>query len=221
MSVIQTALRRFTKWLGRSTIIWINEFRPGPFASEKELTLLLRWTVVSGLLSLMTASSPLYAGAPSPAAKRTALKFFASWILDALVTAKQRVETYQLTAEQIQEKLNERAETERAYFLNKFDELSLDDRKVELIKKKLKIGDWAIDTRKQFSLDPETMERDREQLMAMGIIKAGYDEHITGVPLEGGRERGGEVFGFFGGGPEEGVNMHDNLFADPNADDIE
>lgn len=221
VSVIQTALRRFTKWLGRSMIIWINEFRPGHFASDKELTLLLRWTVVCGLVSLMTAGSPLYAGATSPASRRTATKFFASWILDALIKAKQRVETYQLTAEQIQEKLNERAETERAYFLNKFDELSLDDRKVELIKKKLKIGDWAIDTRKQFSLDPETMERDREQLMAMGIINAGYDEHITGVPLEGGRERGGEVYGFLGAGPEEGVNMHNNLFADPNADDIE
>jgi len=217
-STVQSVLRKFTAWLGPTMNVWINEFRPSRDASGKELTLMLRWVVVTALNALMTPTSPLFAGTVSPPARRTAIKFFASWALDTLITAQQRVETYQLTAEQIQEKLNERAEVERAFFLKKFDDLDLDIRKIELIKKKLKIGDWAIDSRKQFSLDPETMERDREQLMAMGVIKAGFDEHISGIPQARG-ERGGEVYGFLAAGPDEGANMLNNLFDVQDADD--
>lgn len=218
-AVIQHVLHSFTAWLGPTMNVWVNEFRPSADATEKELALMLRWVVVSGLNALMTTTSPLYAGTVSPPARRVAVKFFASWILDTLITAKQRVETYQLTAEQIAEKLNERAEVERAFFLKKFDDLDLDLRKIELIKKKLKIGDWAVDTRKQFSLDPETMERDREQLMAMGVIRGGYDDHVSGIRGEGG-EHGGEMYGFLAGGPDEGANnMNNNLHDVMDADD--
>ena len=214
---VQTVLRRFTGWLGVWMNAWINEFRPSALATEKELTLMLRWTVVSGLTALLTSNSPLYAGTPSPAARRTTARFLTAWILDALITAGQRVDTYQLTSEQIAEKLNERAEAERAAFLKKFDDLDLDDRKVELIKKKLKIGDWSVGaTKNLFAYDADMFEFERAQRAAFGVPD--FDDGVTGIRLPpGGGEVGGELYGFRAG-VDEGVNMHDNLF---DADDGE
>jgi hypothetical protein len=216
-ATIQLVLRRFTGWLGGMMNAWINEFRPSVLVHEKELTLMLRWTIVSGLTALLTSNSPLYADTPSPAARRTAARFLTAWVLDALITAGQRVDTYQLTSEQIAEKLNERAEAERAAFLKKFDDLDLDDRKVELIKKKLKIGDWSVGaTKNLFAYDADMFEFERAQRAAFGVPE--FDDGVTGIRQPpGGGEVGGELYGFRAG-VNEGVNMHDNLF---DADDGE
>jgi hypothetical protein len=215
IGTVQLVLRRFTGWLGGMMNIWINEFRPSVLATDKELTLMLRWTVVSGLTAILTTNSPLYADSASPAARRTTARFLTAWILDALITAGQRVDTYQLTAEQIAEKLNERAEAERAAFLKKFDDLDLDDRKVELIKKKLKIGDWSVGaTKNLFAYDADMFEFERAQRAAFGVPD--FDDAVTGIRAAA-AEIGGELYGFRGGA-EEGVNMHENLF---DADDGE
>jgi hypothetical protein len=208
-NTVKLVLRRFTAWLGRWMDIWINEFRPGPSASEKELTLLLRWTVVNGLMGLLTRTSPLYKDSVSPSARSTTVKFLSTWILDALVTAGQRVDTYQLTAEQIQQKLNERSEAERAAFLRKFDELTLEDRKVELIKKKLKIGDWSVGaTRNLFAYDADMFEFERAQRTTFGVPD--FDDTITGVRGGAGAERGAELYGFSMGAAEQ-VDMNNHL----------
>lgn len=214
-STVQLVLKRFTGWLGEWMNIWINEFRPSALATEKELTLMLRWVIVSGLTALLTSNSYLYSDTASPAARRTTARFLTAWVLDALITAGQRVDTYQLTSEQIAEKLNERAEAERAAFLKKFDDLDLDDRKVELIKKKLKIGDWSVGaTKNLFAYDADMFEFERAQRAAFGVPD--FEDAVTGIRAAGG-EIGGELYGFRGGA-EEGVNMHDNMF---DADDGE
>jgi hypothetical protein len=190
--------------------IWINEFRPSAYATEKELTLMLRWTVVSGLSALLTRNSPLYEGTMSPSARATSVRFLSAWILDALITAGQRVATYQLSSEQIQTKLNERSEAERAAFLRKFDELDTDLRKIELIKKKLKIGDWAVGSSgKMFSYDADMFEFERTQRAAFGVPD--FEDSITGIRQERG-EVGGEIYGFRRA-VEEGFDMHNNPFA--------
>jgi hypothetical protein len=207
--VIRSVLRRFTGWLGRWMNIWINEFRPSAEIHESELTLLLRWTVLNGFAALLTRNSPMYEGTTSQSSARaTSVKFLTSWILDALITAAQRVDTYQLTADQIAEKLNERAEMERAAFLKKFDDLDLDLRKVELIKKKLKIGDWSVGaTKNLFSYDANMFEFERDQRAAFGVPD--FEENITGIRVVA-AEQGGEMYGFRAAAPE-GVNMHENL----------
>lgn len=212
---VKTALLRFTAWLGRWMRTWINEFRPAASVSEAELRLGLRWVVVSGILSLLTRTSPLYAGIGSASAKNVATKFMDSWVLDALVTFGQRVGKYQLTRPQIDEALHARAETERAAFIKKFDDLDLDLRKVELIKKRLKIGDWAVGAVKNlFAYDAEFFEFEREQRARFGVSE--FDENITGI--QGAQaEVGGEMYGFRHV-VEEGPNMLDNLH---DADDGE
>ena len=207
-ATVKIVLHRFTSWLGRWMDVWINTFRPSATVTGKELTLLLRWTVVNGLMALLTRNSPLYKDTVSPSARATTVKFLTAWILDALVTAGQRVDTYQLTAEMIQQKLNERAEAERAAFLRKFDELTLEDRKIELIKKKLKIGDWSVGaTRNLFSYDADMFEFERAQRTTFGVPD--FDDGITGI-RGGSIEREAEMYGFNAGAAEM-VDMNNHL----------
>jgi hypothetical protein len=111
--------------------------------------------------------------------------------------------------------LNERAEAERAAFLKKFDDLDLDLRKIELIKKKLKIGDWAVGaTKNLFAYDADMFEFERDQRAGFGVPD--FEDNITGIRAAP-AEHGGEMYGFRAAA-EEGVNMHDNLF---DADDGE
>ena len=73
-------------------------------------------------------------------------------------------------------------------------------RKVELIKRNLKIGDWAVGTSKNlFSYNSDMWELRRDQRLAMGLPEFGEGEA---------RGAAAERYGFFtmGGGEGEGYD---------------
>lgn len=176
ISTIRLALERFTAWLGPWMNIWLNEFRAGGVMTEEEYILLLRWTVHTGILSLLTPSCALYAGAPSLEVQMSAVGFMRVWILDNLKTHHETVQKYQLSPEQIRDALNARAELEKAMFIGDFDKQDREGRKIELMKKKLKIGKW--DASNLFTINAVGFEFEREQRARMGLLD--FDPGVTG-----------------------------------------
>ena len=178
INTILIALERFTTALGAVLDIWVNEFRPGRGMNAEEYIMSLRWTVLSALLSLLTASSPLYAGSPSATATSKAVDFMRVWILEALDIYGKAVSKYQLTADQVRAAEESRAEMERNMFIADMDKQEREGRKLELIKKGLGIGKWAA-SRILSTLNPEGYEFEREQRARMGLPE--FDSYITGM----------------------------------------
>ena len=163
----------------------------------------LRWTIIMALLSLLTPSSPLYAGSTSGSAVNGAIEFVQAWILDALDIYSKAVSKYQLTPDQVRAAEEARAEMERNMFIADMDKQEREGRKLELIKKGLGIGKWAA-SRILSTLNPEGYEFEREQRARMGLPE--FDSVITG--LEGGAAAGENPYGFMDFGPQT-VGMED------------
>lgn len=206
---IRNILHKFTSWLAPWLQIWISEFRAdGVAVSAEELTLMLRWLMMTGMTALLTTSSPLYAEIDGAEAKKSIARFLNVWLIDTLLKNGASVATYQLTRKQIEEQLQIRAEKEEAYFIEKFDKLDRDMRQVELMKKRLKIGDWAVGTTKNlFRYDADFFEFERDQRAAMGVPD--FEESVTGVG-GGAAEQGGDRYGLGRVGGVEEVNVHQN-----------
>jgi hypothetical protein len=180
-AAIKTALERFSLWLGGWTHAWIAELRAGAAVREEELTLALRWALVAGLNMLVATDSALLADAAGPDEREAAVRFNARWIVDAAIAGDEYIGKYQLSAAAIEEALNVRAEKERAAFTKILDGVDQDMRKLELMKKKLKIGDWAVGTAKNlFTYDADFYEFQRDQRARFGVPE--FEGAITGLP---------------------------------------
>ncbi len=212
-AVVVEALKRVAAWMGPWLQHWLHEFRPGAGGSGSsegfvgsEMTFVLQWSLLGALMACVTDESPLLAGGAVDI-RRAAMKFFQGFFVDALRVARGFVEKTQMSAKQIQEALLARQELERAEFIRRFDVLDRDMRQVELIKKRLKIGDWAVGTMKNlFQYDADFFEFERGQRAAMGLPEFAGD--ITGDMGGGMREN---PYGFMEFGTERvevGINDH-------------
>lgn len=203
--VVVGILRHLTKWMGPWVQWWIREFRPGVEFTGEELIYILRWSIGYAMLLAVSEDSPLYRGVTVDV-RKVAMKFFQGFFVDALKFAHLYVEKTQMTPKEIQEALLARQELERAEFIRRFDVLDRDMRRVELIKKRLKIGDWAVGTMKNlFQYDADFFEFERGQRAAMGLPEFAGD--VTG-DMGGVKEN---PYGFMEFGTERvevGVNDH-------------
>jgi hypothetical protein len=204
--VIVRILRRLTAWLGPWVQWWIRDFRPGMEFTGAELAYVLQWSLTQAMIATVSEESVLYRGITVDI-RKVAMKFFQGFFVDSLKFARTYVEKTQMTAKQIQEALLARQELERAEFIRRFDVLDRDMRKVELIKKRLKIGDWAVGTMKNlFQYDADFFEFERGQRAAMGLPEFAGD--ITGGSGAEAREN---PYGFMEFGTERvevGINDH-------------
>ena len=85
------------------------------------------------------------------------------------ILAKYRSERFRLTDEDIRVEIAKRDEKEKMLIISKFDRLTKEEKAVELLKKKLGIGDWAIKAKDVYIYNPEQYEKDREQRAQMGF----------------------------------------------------
>jgi len=85
------------------------------------------------------------------------------------ILAKYRSERFRLTDEDIRVEIAKRDEKEKMLIISKFDRLTKEEKAVELLKKKLGIGDWAIKAKDVYIYNPEQYEKDREQRLQMGF----------------------------------------------------
>jgi hypothetical protein len=101
-----------------------------------------------------------------------------AWILESLKAIDETIQKYQLTDEEIKERIVEREERERDFFIRKLDVLDGEMRKIELMKKKYGLGDWNVASKNLFSYNSDWWEHEREQRAAMGYLP-GFGDNVT------------------------------------------
>jgi hypothetical protein len=187
IATIRHILTQYTETFSHVYDTWITELRSNIHFTDAEYNIVLRWFTLSGLLALMSADSIYYRDVESATEKTTAVDFFRTWIQRTVQSYAESTRRYQLSPAQIAEAIHARAELEKSYFIQRFDDLDRDMRAVEKIKKGLKIGDWAVGTVKNlFSYDANFYEFERAQRAAMGLTEFGVAE--MGGELNQGRQ---------------------------------
>jgi hypothetical protein len=137
------ALDRAISWLGPVLSEFVHEFRPSNLATEKELSTILCFVCSSIIESLMDPSSPLYADVDSITKKEDAALFFALYYNDVLYAAEAFSDRYQRSADEIRQTLRIREEIEKSIFTRRFETIDKSQHDIEIVKKQLKLGDWA------------------------------------------------------------------------------
>jgi len=214
IQAVKTALELLATKVGPFLQAWLSTIRVGTHFADSEYTFIVRWYTYSVLNAVFSEASSLYEDTTSVATKRRAIQFIHVWLMESIAAKATDANTYQMNADQIAEAIHVRAELEKAGFIDKFDKLDRELRKVELMKKKLKIGDWAVGTLKNmFSYDADFFEFEREQRAAMGLPE--YGAEVTG-PAADAEDRYG--FHNFGPGEEVGMDDQSNLRAAQDED---
>jgi hypothetical protein len=171
---IKSILTQFTKTYSQLYDNWIREIRSNIHFTNDEFKIVLRWFTLSGLKALMKRNSIYYGNITTAEQKNLVSRYLTNWIERSVQSNAKYNKRYQLNVSQIQEAINARAELEKAYFIKRFDDLDRDLRKVEKIKKSLKIGDWAVGTVKNlFTYDANFYEFERSQRAEMGLPEFG------------------------------------------------
>lgn len=104
---------------------------------------------------------------PITAATTTSFDFLTLIILSSLDQFKSERLSY--NEDELRKLIAVRNAKERSYILSKFDKLSDEERTVELIKKNLKMGDWAAGS-KIYAYDAGHWEMERQQRMDAGMM---------------------------------------------------
>lgn len=184
-TLVKEVYGRMSGWLGPWCQFWIEHMRVGDSSfSTAEYSLVLRWSLLHVLAALLTEESTVYTSAYTDV-RQQAIGFSRDFMLDLLTSKQMDLAPYQMTAKEVQESLLARQELEKNMFIQRFDKLDREMRQVELMKKRLKIGDWAVGTTKNLhSYDADFYEFERAQRAAMGLPE--YSDDIT----QGADERG-------------------------------
>jgi hypothetical protein len=160
-------------------------------------------TIITGILSefinpnVVPPSGGGEGGAYEPTA-RVPIK-----ILEVCLS-RLNLEGLKLSEDAIRDIVSRRIEAEKMVFINKLDRMTPEEKKVELMKKRLGLGDWSVGgTKAIYSLDPEQIERERLQRIEMGVgdfvRDAGALEHAQNLIQD-------EAFGGGGNGTEGGYD---------------
>jgi len=142
-TVERLALERFTACLGQVLSEFVLEFRPSLLVTEREWSTILSFVCISAIESMLDSNSPVYADADSITLKEDAVMFFSLYFSDVLHAAEAFSDRYQRSAEEIRQVLRIREEIEKSIFIRRFETLDKSLRDVEIVKKQLKLGDWA------------------------------------------------------------------------------
>jgi hypothetical protein len=111
---------------------------------------------------------------------------------------KFKSERFKLTDEDIRIEIAKRDEKEKMLIISKLDRMTKEEKSLELVKKRLGIGEWSVGgTKAIYAYNPEQYERDRNQRIDMGLTDFAGD----GAAQEP-SGRAPDAYGFFGGGPD-------------------
>ena len=90
-------------------------------------------------------------------------------ILDVCLNRLQ-IEGLNFSEQQVRDIISRRAEAEKVSMINRLAKMTPEEKKVELMKKRLGLGDWAVGgTKAIYQYDPEQYERERTQRAEMGL----------------------------------------------------
>ena len=81
-----------------------------------------------------------------------------------------QLEGLTFTEEEIRNLIAQRVDAEKMTFINDLDKMSPEEKKSELMMKRLGLGKWSIGGTKAITtLDPDQLEREREKRIEMGL----------------------------------------------------
>lgn len=107
-------------------------------------------------------------------------------VLDVCIQ-RMRLEGLNFTSDQVRELINRRNDIEKTSFIGRFHRLTPEEKQMELRKKKLGLGEWAVGgTKAIYAYDPEQYERERQQRLDMGFqdfMPAGAPGVVGGEPV--------------------------------------
>jgi hypothetical protein len=199
-NVIKNTLLRFSSTLGPVLKIWQNSLRPTIGFTPDEYKQALQWNVISLLFQTINPTSIWYGDSPSLTLTAKACTFISDWILLTATAGYNIQKKYVLSSDDIRSEVYARTEREKAMFIAKMDRQEQEMRKLELVKKKLKIGDWSVGSKNLFKYNADMYEFERSQRAAMGLPE--FTEDITGVVET---EAETDEFGAITHGMEEGI----------------
>jgi len=154
---VEEILNNLSKQFGLFMKSWVS-IKPNSYFLPTEYILVLRWASLVFLRNMLTE------------ARGSELQTINNWLLESLTKNAYNAEKYQLSDAQIQLKITEREEKERNFFIKKIDVLDGEMRKIELMKKKLGLGDWNVSSKNLFSYNSDWWEHEREQRASMGLL---------------------------------------------------
>ena len=121
-----------------------------------------------------------------------------------------QLEGLNFSEDQSRDMIARRIEAEKMTFINRLDRLTPEEKKVELMKKRLGLGEWSVGgTKAIFSLDPDQYERERVQRIEMGV----GDFVMEAEAAAAAALLNDENFGGGGAGAEGGYSV-DQMMAD-------
>jgi hypothetical protein len=149
-----TTFGNFRRVFGRYLQLW-SKRKPNPDLHAEEYILVVRWMTLV-LFEMLVPDGRVG-------------QILTQWIVATLKRMLHTAQTYQLSDAQIQLVIAEREEKERNFFIRKFDVLEGDMRKLELMKKKIGLGDWNVSAKNLFTYNSDWWDHERDQRAAMGL----------------------------------------------------
>ena len=173
-------MREVCNRLGREIGLWMRKWKTLIFEdpllgfTEMEGQYILRFIFVRLFLDITNTSSSLYRNLPTDTEAQkpepeTIMKEVVVFIAENM---ERTASTSRLPSQkELEEILLKRAETERNYVINIFDRLDDEDKAIEKLQKKFRLGKWAMGFNVR-DYSAELYEHDRNQRIQMGLRDA-------------------------------------------------
>ena len=202
-------MREVCNRLGREIGLWMRKWKTLIFEDpllgfmEMEGQYILRFIFVRLFLDITNASSSLYRNLPTDTEAQkpepeTIMKEVVVFIAENM---ERTASTSRLPSQkELEEILLKRAETERNYVINIFDRLDDEDKAIEKLQKKFRLGKWAMGFNVR-DYSAELYEHDRNQRIQMGLRDAPQLTEGRSLPADfgftsfGGESRANRAYG--------------------------
>ena len=173
-------MREVCNRLGREIGLWMRKWKTLIFEdpllgfTETEGQYILRFIFVRLFLDITNTTSSLYRNLPTDteAQKPESETIMKEVVVFIAENMERTASTSRLPSQkELEEILLKRAETERNYVINIFDRLDDEDKAIEKLQKKFRLGKWAMGQNVR-DYSAELYEHDRNQRIQMGLRDA-------------------------------------------------
>ncbi len=188
----RSKLSYFVEQMG-ALLPYKNKIRPTVVPGRYESLMYIQRAILYGPIATLIDPSSIPPGAESLSSLRSVADPSMTLILELInfTLNKYRREKLSFDDKQIKELIAVRNEKERVNVIKKFDRMTDEERAVELMNKKLGLGDWAVGgTKVIYAYDADYYDLERSKREQAGIIDfpgLGPDEMVSldGRPVDG------------------------------------
>jgi hypothetical protein len=141
--VVKNTLARIADFFGPVLQIFNSEIRGDQLLTHQEIGFVIGWFLRSIILSGLSESSPLYAGAPSVDVALQAVKIFRIYITHLFEYISKKLNLFDMTQKMVRMYIEADIEQEREYFIRRQETMSREESDIDKTFKRLGIGPYA------------------------------------------------------------------------------